>query len=159
MTFALRAAEHGQVLVVTKRRRSDAATQWAQGGVAAVLSAEDSFEQHRADTLAVGAGLCHEDAVDICVEGGPAEVRWLIELGARFDRGPGGELDLGREGGHHARRIVHAADITGREIQRALLTAVAEHRNVQLLEWHMGKGIAENTRQSHDTAGADSPAK
>lgn len=146
LTFALRAAQHGEVIIATKRRRQDAATRWAQGGVAAVLSAEDSFEQHRADTLSVGAGLCHEDAVDVCVQGGPSEIRWLMSLGATFDRRPSGELDLGREGGHHARRIVHTADITGREIQRALLEAVQSHPNIKLLEWHMGVELIMQSR-------------
>lgn len=146
LTFALRAARYGQVTVVTKRQRDDAATNWAQGGIAAVLSEDDSFEQHLQDTLEVGAGMCHADAVRVCVEGGPEAVAWLTELGAQFSRRPGGELDLGREGGHRARRVAHAADVTGRELQRALLAAVAEHPNVQLHEWHMGVELILQSR-------------
>jgi L-aspartate oxidase len=138
LTFALRAAQHGEVTLVTKRRPDDAATTWAQGGVAAVFAADDSFAKHDEDTFQAGAGLCHEDAVDVCVRGGPEAVNWLMDIGAEFSRSPGGELDLGREGGHRERRVVHAGDITGREIERALLTAVAQSENIRVLEWHMG---------------------
>jgi L-aspartate oxidase len=146
LTFALRAAEHGEVLVVTKRTSTDAATSWAQGGIAAVSSKEDSFDLHRQDTVGVGAGLCREDAVDICVRGGPLALSWLMAQGAAFDRGLDGELDLAREGGHHARRVVHSADTTGQEIQRALTQAVARHRNIRLLEWHMGVELIMQSR-------------
>jgi L-aspartate oxidase len=138
LSFALQAAHHGQVLVVTKRARDDAATAWAQGGIAAVLGPEDSFEKHVADTLTAGAGLCHEVVVELCVREGPAAVRWLMEIGTEFSRTNGGQLDLGREGGHSERRVAHAGDITGREIERALLKAASEHPNIRLLEWHMG---------------------
>lgn len=138
LTFALDAARHGEVTIVTKRSRDDAATQWAQGGVAAVLSNEDTFERHIADTLAAGAGLCHEVVVDRCIREGPDVIRWVMELGARFSRGADGELDLGREGGHTARRVVHAEDATGRELQRVLSDAVRAQPNIRLLEWHMG---------------------
>ncbi len=138
LTFALRAAEHGEVTLVTKRGQSDAATNWAQGGVAAVFAPTDSFEEHGRDTVQVGCGLCHDDAVDVCVRGGRDAIEWLMRLGAEFSRDEAGELDLGREGGHHERRIVHAGDITGREIERALLAAVAEKENIRVLDWHMG---------------------
>src|SRR5688572_488022 len=108
LSFALRAATHGQVILVTKRTGSDAATGWAQGGVAAALSDGDSFEQHASDTHGAGAGLCHERVVDLCVRGGPASIEWLHGIGARFSRTPAGSLDLAREGGHSARRVVHA---------------------------------------------------
>jgi L-aspartate oxidase len=106
--------------------------------VAAVVSADDSFEMHAQDTISAGAGLCHEVVVDLCVREAPSAVRWLMETGARFSAADSGELELGREGGHSQRRIVHAADATGREIQRALMQAVAEHPNIRVLEWHMG---------------------
>ncbi len=138
LSFALRAARHGDVTVVTKRARDDSATAWAQGGVASVLSPDDSFERHIDDTLKAGAGLCHDVVVDLCVREGPDEIRWLMELGAEFTKNEQGELDLGREGGHTARRVVHAGDISGREIERALLDAVRQAPNIQLLEWHMG---------------------
>jgi L-aspartate oxidase len=138
LTFALRAAHHGEVLVVTKRDASDTATNWAQGGVAAVLSPNDSFEKHAEDTRVAGAGMCHDVVVDLCVRDAPDAVRWLSEIGAQFSAGGEGTFDLGREGGHTERRIVHAGDITGSEIQRALWSAVRESPNIRVLEWHMG---------------------
>ncbi len=138
LSFALRAARYGEVLVVTKRAADEAATAYAQGGVAAVLSPDDSFEKHAADTVAAGAGLCHDIVVELCVREAPDAVRWLADVGASFSRAQDGELDLGREGAHSERRIVHAGDITGREIERALLAAVKACPNVRLLEWHMG---------------------
>ncbi|HET9953180.1 MAG TPA: L-aspartate oxidase [Polyangiaceae bacterium] len=138
LSFALHAAEHGEVLLLTKREPGDSATSWAQGGVAAVLSPEDSFERHAEDTAVAGAGLCHDVVVDLCVREAPAAIRWLADLGARFSEDPAGEFDLGREGGHTQRRIVHAGDITGREIQRALWEAVRASPNIRVLDWHMG---------------------
>jgi L-aspartate oxidase len=138
LTFALRAAKHGEVVICTKRQPKDAATSFAQGGVAAVLSPADSFEKHIEDTTVAGAGLCHDVVVDLCVREGPDAVRWLMDQGAEFSRAKDGELDLGREGGHSERRVVHAGDITGREIERALLEAVRQSKNIRLLEWHMG---------------------
>ncbi|HWZ90909.1 MAG TPA: L-aspartate oxidase [Polyangiaceae bacterium] len=138
LTFALHAAEFGEVLLVTKRECDDSATNWAQGGMAAVLSPEDSFEKHAEDTHFAGAGLCHEKVVDICVREAPESIRWLSEVGTRFSRSESGDFELGREAAHTERRIVHAGDITGREIQRALLTAVRASPNIKILEWHMG---------------------
>ena len=138
LTFALRAARHGEVMIVTKRAHDDAATSWAQGGVAAVLGNDDSFERHVSDTIGAGAGLCHEVVVELCVHEGPGDVRWLTELGVEFSRDQNGELDLAREGGHTARRVAHAGDITGHEIERALLDAVRQHPNIRMLDWHMG---------------------
>jgi L-aspartate oxidase len=138
LTLALQAARHGEVLIATKRDSDDTATNWAQGGVAAVLSPDDSFEKHAADTRSAGAGLCHDVVVDLCVREAPDAIRWLSEVGARFSSDTEGALDLGREGGHTERRIVHAGDITGQEIQRALWDAVRESPNIRVLEWHMG---------------------
>lgn len=138
LSFALHASRFGQVVVVTKRDRDESATNWAQGGVAAVLAPHDTFAKHHEDTMQAGAGLCHDVVVDICVREAPDAIRWLMNLGAGFSRDHAGELDLGREGGHSERRVVHAGDITGREIQRALLEAVRQSPNIQLLEWHMG---------------------
>src|SRR5450432_2602323 len=112
LTFALRAAEFGQVLLVTKRECDDAATNWAQGGVAAVLAPDDSFDKHAEDTMSAGAGLCHDVVVDICVREAPDSIRWLSDMGAKFSRSQSGEFDLGREAAHTERRIVHAGDIT-----------------------------------------------
>jgi L-aspartate oxidase len=138
--FALNASEHGKVLLVTKCAPDDSSTNWAQGGVAAVLSPEDSFDKHVADTLAVGDGLCQLDVVDACVREGPEHVRALADvLGAQFGRDARGNFELGREGGHTARRIVHAKDATGREVERALLDAVRKRSDrITILESHMG---------------------
>jgi L-aspartate oxidase len=115
------------VLLVTKSVLDDGSTRWAQGGIAAALGPGDSPEQHLADTLAAGAGLCDIDAVRMLVTDGPDAVRRLIALGARFDAEPGGPLALTREGGHLRRRIAHAGgDATGAEISRALLFALRE---------------------------------
>jgi L-aspartate oxidase len=146
LSFALRAAEHGDVVLVTKRSLDDSATAWAQGGVAAVLSEQDAFEQHVADTLEAGAGLCHDIVVDVCVREGPDAVRWLLDLGLELSRQKDGTLDLGREGGHSARRVAHAGDLTGREIQRVLVDAVRAHPNIRVLEQHMGIDLVTKTR-------------
>ncbi|HTM44765.1 MAG TPA: L-aspartate oxidase [Polyangiaceae bacterium] len=137
LSFALHAARYGEVVVVTKRDVDDSATSWAQGGVAAVLAGDDSFEQHAQDTVTAGGGLCHLAAVDLCVREGPDAIAWLSEIGAQFSRGKEGQLDLGKEGGHSARRVVHAGDLTGREIQRALMSAVEACPNIRCLNWHM----------------------
>src|SRR4051812_7448210 len=110
--FALNAAEHGAVTIVTKKAPTDANTNYAQGGIAGVLSPEDSFEAHIQDTLTVGEGLCNRAVVEMCVREAPAHIQKLAELGASFDRTQSGEFQLGREGGHSERRIVHAKDLT-----------------------------------------------
>ncbi|MHB6908856.1 L-aspartate oxidase [Streptomyces sp. DB-54] len=127
LTAALRCAAAGRrTVVVTKAQLDDGSTRWAQGGIAAALGDGDSPEQHLADTLVAGAGLCDEEAVRLLVTEGPDAVHRLIATGARFDTAPGSdEIALTREGGHHRRRIAHAGgDATGAEISRALVTAV-----------------------------------
>jgi L-aspartate oxidase len=137
--FALRAAEHGRVALVTKRAPEDANTSWAQGGISAVFAEDDSFEQHVADTLVVGDGLCKRDIVELCVKEAPRHIRALAdELGTEFGRLPDGTFELGREGGHHARRVVHAKDATGREVERSLLAAVrARAGRITVYDHHM----------------------
>lgn len=135
LTYALEVADHGTVGIITKKDRAESNTNYAQGGIAAVLDQHDSFESHIRDTLDAGAGLCKNEAVEIIVSDGPKMVRKLIHLGAKFTT-KRDQLDLGREGGHSHNRIVHAADMTGREIERVLLGAVAEHPNIQILEHH-----------------------
>ena len=140
LSFALKAAKHGSVAVITKRKGADSNTAWAQGGVACVTSDEDSFELHVRDTLEAGAGLCDEAAVRTIVTEGPARIRELIELGLHFDeREVAGhrELDLGREGGHSKRRVLHVQDVTGFEIEQTLLRELERAPNVELLENHM----------------------
>ena len=136
LSYALKAAEHAPVTVLTKRGIADTATRFAQGGISAVLDPDDSFEAHIEDTLRAGAGLCHEEVVRLCVEEGPERIHELLELGARFTRrGPEtGALDLGREGGHSHRRVVHAADMTGREVQRVLVESVRRHPHIEVAE-------------------------
>jgi L-aspartate oxidase len=144
LTFALKVAPHGRVAIVTKKNRAESNTNYAQGGIAAVTSKEDSFELHVADTLTAGAGLCREGVVRTIVEEGPARIAELIELGMKFSERDapsedgGRQLDLGREGGHSKRRILHAKDVTGREIERALLNAVSRAPNIQVFENHLG---------------------
>ncbi len=135
LTAALRAAESGRVLVVTKDVLSAGSTRWAQGGIAAALGPGDTPEQHYADTMAAGAGLCDPSAVRTLVTQGPAAVRDLVELGTRFDRSSSGDLQLGREGGHHRDRVAHAGgDATGAEIQRALIEAVRRAPDIEVVE-------------------------
>ena len=142
LIFALKASEQGTVAIVTKKKSAESNTNYAQGGIAAVTSAEDSFEMHVKDTLEAGAGLCKEAVVRRIVEEGPARIRELIDLGMHFSERviPASygrkELDLGREGGHSKRRILHAKDITGREVERALLEAAAQKPNIHIFEDH-----------------------
>jgi L-aspartate oxidase len=137
LTFALNVADHGRVAIVTKDRSGESNSSYAQGGVATVWSPEDSFASHAEDTLTAGAGLCHEDIVQMVVREGPDRIRDLIALGTRFDahgEGDGFEYDLGREGGHSMRRVLHAGDLTGQEIVRALTVALRGHPNVTVFE-------------------------
>jgi L-aspartate oxidase len=136
LSYALNVSHHGSVAVVTKKRRADSNTNWAQGGLAAVLDPADSVDLHARDTLVAGCGLCVRSAVDGLVREGPARVRELVEWGVRFTR-RGGSFSLGREGGHSHRRIVHAEDLTGREIESALLAAISDRGNVELYEDHI----------------------
>ncbi len=133
LLFALRAAKQGRVRLITKTRRAESNTAYAQGGIAAVWSPDDSAEDHIRDTLIAGAGLCRPDAVEQTVREAPERIRELIELGVAFSRA-GGEYSLHREGGHSARRILHADDLTGAEIVRALLVAVEADPNIELVE-------------------------
>jgi L-aspartate oxidase len=141
LTFALKAAEAGSVVLVTKRKLSDSNTAWAQGGVACVVSEEDSFDLHIQDTLTAGAGLCNEEAVRAVVTEGPARIAELMDLGMHFDErelaNGARELDLGREGGHSKRRVLHFQDHTGFEIERTLVARISSHSSITVLENHM----------------------
>ncbi|MBN2354922.1 L-aspartate oxidase [candidate division KSB1 bacterium] len=136
LTSALKLAQHGTVAVITKKHRSESNTNYAQGGIASVFDPADSFKQHIQDTLQAGAGLCNIDAVRLIVEQGPARVKELSELGVQFTRTESGKLDLGREGGHRFNRIVHVKDYTGRDVERALLESVKQHKNISMYEHH-----------------------
>ncbi|HTJ41544.1 MAG TPA: L-aspartate oxidase [Kofleriaceae bacterium] len=153
LNFALLAAEHGKVTVITKRSVTDTNTDWAQGGVAAVLGDDDSFEQHIQDTLTVGDGLCDPKAVEICVESGPAVIERMLALGVRLDRAEGAaNLQLGREGGHTRRRIVHFADATGHEIQRALVAAAQRHPNITIIPDHIAVDLLSMAKYGGEPA-------
>ncbi len=137
LIFAIKAAKAGTVTVLTKAASGEANTAYAQGGIASVWSVDDSFESHVDDTLRAGAGLCNRGAVEAIVRDGPEAVRELIVLGTRFTRveeGGEDEYDLGREGGHSHRRVLHSQDLTGREIMRALGAAAASQPNIRILE-------------------------
>ncbi|MDX1638931.1 MAG: L-aspartate oxidase [Balneolaceae bacterium] len=136
LTFALKAAEKGTVGVVTKKEIMEANTAYAQGGIAGVFDTEqDSFEKHIEDTMEAGAGLCNREAVECIVRNAPRLIGELMQMGAEFTRREG-ELHLGREGGHSENRIVHAADATGWEIERALVSKVRNHSNIEVFEHH-----------------------
>ena len=137
LSYALKVAEHGTVSLVTKREIDVTATQLAQGGIAAVSSKEDSFQSHAEDTMVAGANLPHRDVVDLVVESGPKAVADLINWGVNFSRNRDNEYDLTREGGHSHRRILHAKDATGREIERALVEAVLNHPNITVYQHHI----------------------
>lgn len=152
LSFALEAAKQGEVIVVTKRAREESNTKYAQGGIAAVLDESDSFEAHIQDTLVAGAGLNHTRAVEITVRDAPARIAMLRDAGAKFDLAPADavadesgpalgrgspDLDLHLEGGHSARRIVHAGDMTGKEVERALVEAVAKSPRIKVYDEHM----------------------
>jgi L-aspartate oxidase len=132
LSFALEVAGQGSVLVLTKRQRSEGSTQYAQGGIASVLGGDDQVDLHVEDTLVAGAGLCNREAVEVTVREGPERIRWLLSLGVDFDR-EGSGLHLTREGGHSRRRIAHAKDATGREVERALLAA-CDARGIRIVE-------------------------
>ena len=136
---ALYLAPHGRVLLVTKKKLDDCNTNRAQGGIACVMEAGDSFEQHVSDTLIAGAGLCNEEVVRAVISGGPARIADLEALGVRFNpRGDGVPgYDLGREGGHSQRRVLHAGDITGQRVESVLVDQARKHPNILTLEYTM----------------------
>ncbi len=146
LTFALKVAGAGTVAVVTKKELTDSSTAAAQGGIASVFDAVDSFDLHIQDTLDAGAGLCHGDVVEMVVRSGPDRIRELAALGVRFssksgtsaaDRDADPEFDLGREGGHSQKRIVHALDMTGREVENVLADHARACGAIRIFEHHM----------------------
>ncbi len=137
LTYALKMAETGSVAVITKRTRMDCNTRYAQGGIAVVVDKGDSFDAHVMDTIVAGDGLNDKSIVRMCVEEGPARLQELLALGVEFTRNPDdGALDLTREGGHSARRVVHAKDMTGLSIEEALVRAASAHPNITFFEEH-----------------------
>ncbi|WP_405563194.1 L-aspartate oxidase [Polaribacter sp. Asnod6-C07] len=140
LTFALKTAtrlKEAIVTVITKDEQSESNTKYAQGGIASVYNKTvDSFEQHITDTLIAGDGLCDEDVVKMVVEDAPDRLQELIDWGTKFDKNEKGKYDLGREGGHSQNRILHHTDITGAEIERALLAQVNALPNIKFLTHH-----------------------
>ena len=152
--YALQVAEHAHVSLVTKKAAADSATNWAQGGIAAVLAPDDTFESHVQDTLTAGAGLCDESVVHHVVERGPAMIEGLLKLGADFDKSAKepsdpASFDLGREGGHSQRRILHHRDATGQEIERVLVGRARSHPNIDLYEDHCGVDLLTSQKSGH----------
>jgi L-aspartate oxidase len=143
LSFALKAASHGHVTIITKKNMQKSNTALAQGGVAAVFGKQDSFDLHEADTLKAGDGLCDPDVVKMVVESGPERVRELVDLGARFNMAGKGKFDfaMGREGGHSVKRIIHAHDLTGKEIEDALVSRAKENGNITILENHIAVNL------------------
>jgi L-aspartate oxidase len=145
LTLALRAADNARVGVISKGSIDAGSTAWAQGGIAAVMSKTDSYSSHIEDTLDSGAGLCRIDAVRHTVENGPQAIGWLIDQGVAFDVTEDGPYHLTREGGHSQRRVVHAADATGKAVQASLDEKVREHPNITLFEHHMAVDLVQET--------------
>jgi L-aspartate oxidase len=144
LSFALKAAESGRVVMVTKREAMDSNTNRAQGGIASVFDKTDSFDLHIQDTLLSGDGLCDEAVAEMVVKKGPERIQELIQQGVQFNQtenlqsnGTSSSLELGREGGHSHNRIVHAQDMTGKELERVLLELVKQHGNIELCENHI----------------------
>jgi L-aspartate oxidase len=153
LSFALKASSHGTVSIITKKQKAESNTNYAQGGVAAVTSDDDSFDLHMHDTLSTGVGICHTDAVKVLVTEGPERIDELIHLGVDFTRN-GGLLDRGREGGHSRHRILHAHDRSGWEMERALLHAVSTHPNITIYEDHLAVDlITEHHLRENPAAG------
>ena len=149
LSFALKASNYGTVCVVTKRSKEESATLYAQGGIASVSSKDDTFESHIKDTLNAGAGLCKPEVVDMVVKDGPERIKELINLGVHFTgtvKSGNMELDLAREGGHSKRRIVHAEDLTGREVEAALIRAAEADPNIAIHENHIAVDLITHSK-------------
>lgn len=155
LTFALKVAAKGKVIIITKANEDDSNTKYAQGGIAGVMHGPDSVEDHVKDTLIAGAGLCDENIVRMVVKEGPERIREIIEWGTRFDKNESGDYDLAMEGGHSAHRVLHYKDATGNEIERALLQQIHQHPNISLYthyfaidiltQHHLGQEVNKST--------------
>jgi len=156
--FAHLASKLGKVAVVTKKERWEAATNLAQGGIASVMSKADSFENHIDDTVRVGVGLCDKEVVERVVKIGPECIRELDQIGVAFSK-PSGEqeFDLGSEGGHSRKRVVHAADFTGRAIEQALIKATRQNDNIDIYEHHYAIDLITQHHLGNDQASKSSP--
>ena len=141
LSFALEASKHGSVAVITKRASENSNTAWAQGGICCVADDEDSFESHIADTVDAGAGLCDHDIVKTIVESAPSAIEKMVNIGVQFDRNSSGRYELGKEGGHSQRRILHSKDTTGKEISEKLIYSAKQSENIEIFEHHFAIDI------------------
>ena len=139
------AKENLNIILVTKKERTESNTNYAQGGIASVVSPDDSFESHVNDTLIAGDGLCDRKTVNFVIRNGPERIKELMEIGVKFSHNENGSLDLGKEGGHSKRRVIHASDLTGREIERAVLGYCEQFTNLQIIENQIGIDLIKNT--------------
>ncbi|MBK6771490.1 MAG: L-aspartate oxidase [Ignavibacteria bacterium] len=135
LSLAIKLSSLGKVTIITKKQKAESNTNYAQGGIAAVMDESDNFELHIADTLECGAGLCNEKAVRKIVSEGPERINELIDIGTKFSKN-NGELLLGKEGGHSRSRIIHAKDLTGKEVERALLSTIAKNKKIKIYEYY-----------------------
>lgn len=155
LSFALKAANHGKVAIVTKSNEDESNTKYAQGGVAVVVDKSDSYEKHIDDTLNAGDGLCNREVVELVVREGPERIQEIIDFGTHFDRDELGAYDLAKEGGHSEHRVLHYKDITGFEIERSLLEQIHNHPNITIYthyfaldlitQHHLGIGVNKST--------------
>ena len=136
LSFALKAAEHSHVIVVTKGEMNECNTNYAQGGICCVTYEPDTFQKHIDDTMVCGGGICDMQAVELVVTRAPQLMKDLVQWGTRFDKTREGRYELAREGGHSEYRILHHKDETGAEIERTLISQVKSHRNIEVLEYH-----------------------
>lgn len=151
LSLALQLAEYATVAVFSKAALTEGATFYAQGGVSAVLDTSDSIDSHVEDTIRVGANLCKPDIVRFVVEHGFESIKWLIDIGVTFTKNPDGlEYHLHQEGGHSHRRIIHAADSTGREIESRLEDRVRSHKNIELFEFHTAVDLITSSKVGMD---------
>ena len=151
LTLALNLAQSKKVAIITKQALLDGASGWAQGGIAAALSENDSTEAHIRDTLNAGAGLCNEEVTRSVLESGPQAIQWLIEQGVPFTRDQKNNTGyhLTREGGHSVRRVIHAADTTGQAVQETLGEKVLNHKNIFILEYHIAIDLITSKKLGH----------
>lgn len=157
LSFALKAAKHGKVCIVTKSNEDESNTKYAQGGVAVVIDKDDSYEKHIEDTLIAGDGLCNEDIVELVVKEGPERINEIVNYGIKFDKDQQGEYHLAKEGGHSEHRVLHFKDITGFEIEKVLLKQIHSNPNIEILthyfavdiitEHHLGKEVNKSTEE------------
>lgn len=149
LSFALKAASHGKVMIITKSNEDESNTKYAQGGVAVVVDKSDSFEKHIADTLTAGDGLCDRQVVENVVREGPMRIQEIIDYGTHFDKKTNGVYDLAREGGHSEHRVLHYKDVTGFEIERVLLKKVHENPNITILTHYFAVDLITQHHLGH----------